>query len=52
MDDLAICSNLMCGVYVFGHSAERCPGCQNEGTKLNERQAIAFTRVYREVQNS
>ena len=52
MDNVSICENMMCSVYVYGASAKACPGCGNEGRKMTEEQATAFTRTYREVQNS
>lgn len=52
MDNLFICEDPMCGVYVYGASAVVCPGCQGEGRKMSEAQAIAFTRTYREVQRA
>lgn len=52
MDHLWICGSIMCSVYVYGASAKVCPGCGEEGKKMTEEQAIAFTRTYREVQGS
>jgi hypothetical protein len=50
MDNLWICEDFSCSVYVYGASAKVCPGCGTEGRKMTQDQANAFTRTYREVQ--
>lgn len=52
MDDLYICENFMCSVYVYGASSPSCPGCDSEGKKMPSTHAEEFTFIYRDVQQA
>lgn len=52
MDNLWICEDFNCSVYVYGASSKVCPGCGEAGRNMSPDQAVAFTRIYREVQRA